>query len=224
MSFFARLFNDPFKPSRGRWLFIGDSQTNSMATNYVNELRKLVGFRNFKIIQKNGATTDWMLTEFNKEFAKDKGWDYVVVWGGYNDMYGILPPQKAREKALSNLQKISDTARFGGGLRNVGSMGIPRRVIIVNLHCDAYRDNSVRDKVIESETSKLYRDIQTKILSANYVVPTRTITGGCPTSDALLAQNRTQFCTKNDKLCHLNPQGNKVIATDIYYNFIQYSR
>jgi len=222
MSFFARLFNDPFKPSKGKWLFIGDSQTNSMATNYVNELRKLVGFTNYRIIQKNGATTDWMLTEFNKLWAKDKSWDFVVVWGGYNDMYGVLPPAKARVRALENLTKISDTARFGSGLRNVGSLGIPRRVIIVDLHCDAYRDNSVRDKVIESETNILYRDILTKIPSANYVVPTRSITGGCPSSDALLKTNRTTFCTRNDKLCHLNATGNRAIAMNIYNNFLRY--
>ena len=51
MGFFANLVNDPFKPSNGKWLFVGDSQTNKMATNYVAQLKNSVGFTNYKIIQ-----------------------------------------------------------------------------------------------------------------------------------------------------------------------------
>ena len=69
MGFFANLVNDPFKPSNGKWLFVGDSQTNKMATNYVAQLKNSVGFTNYKSIQKDGSTTDWMLTELKKEIT-----------------------------------------------------------------------------------------------------------------------------------------------------------
>lgn len=209
MGFFSNLVNDPFKPSSGRWLFVGDSQTNTMATNYVKQLQNLVGFTNFKIIQKNGAPTTWMLSELNKELANNSKYDYVVLWGGYNDMYGTQPPEQARVTAFNNIRAMVNKVKSG-----VGSMGKPRKAIVINLHCDSYRGEGVRNKLNEVQTSILYKDIFRT--GANYVVPTRTITGGCPQDKATLQTNRLNFCQRNDALCHLNPIGNKAIATNIF--------
>jgi len=209
MGFFANLLNDPLKPSNGRWLFVGDSQTNTMATNYVNQLKNLVGFTNYKIIQKNGAPTTWMLTELNKELAVNPKYDYVVIWGGYNDMYGGLPPETARVSAFNNIKAM--VTKVKGGL---GSLGKQRKAIVVNLHCDSLRGESVRNKANEAQTSILYKDIFRT--GANYVVPTRTLTGGCPQDLATLQTNRKTFCQKNDPLSHLNPVGNKAIANNIF--------
>jgi hypothetical protein len=208
MGLFSNLFNDPFKPSNGKWLFVGDSQTNTMATNYVNQLKSMIGFTKFKIIQKNGAPTSWMLTELNKELAINPNYDYVVIWGGYNDMYGTQPPDQARVTAFNNLRAM--VTKVKGGL---GSLGKPRKAIVVNLHCDSLRGESVRNKTNEAQTAILYKDIFRT--GANYVVPTRTLTGGCPQDTATLTTNRKTFCQKNDALCHLNPVGNKAIATNI---------
>jgi lysophospholipase L1-like esterase len=209
MAFFSNLFNDPFKPANGKWLFVGDSQTNTMATNYVAQLKNLVGFTKFKIVQKDGATTDWILAELKKELTANPTYDYVVIWGGYNDMYGRVLPDRARLQAIANIKAMVTLVKSG-----IGSFGIPRKAIVIDLHCDSMRAESARFPTNEAQTSLLYSDILKS--GANYVVPTRSITGGCPKDATALKNNRTTYCTKNDPLCHLNSVGNKAIATNIF--------
>jgi|694.fasta_scaffold00412_107 lysophospholipase L1-like esterase len=208
MGFFANLITDPYKPSNGKWLFVGDSQTNKMATNYVAQLKNSVGFTNFKIVQKDGATTDWILAELKKELASNPTYDYVVVWGGYNDMYGRVLPERARVTAIANIKQMVSLIRAGKG-----AFGLPRKAIVVNLHCDSLRAESARFANNEAQTSLLYADILKS--GANYVVPTRAITGGCPKDLNALKTNRATYCTKGDPICHLNSVGNKAIATNI---------
>ena len=208
MGFFANLLNDPYKPSNAKWLFVGDSQTNKMATNYVAQLKNSVGFTNYKIIQKDGAPTDWMLTELTKELTSNPTYDYVVIWGGYNDMYGRVLPERARLQAIANIKQMVALVKSGRG-----SFGLPRKAIVVNLHCDSMRAESARFPDNEAQTSLLYADILKS--GANYVVPTRSITGGCPKDATALKNNRATYCTKGDPLCHLNAVGNKAIATNI---------
>jgi lysophospholipase L1-like esterase len=208
MGFFTNLLNDPNKPSNAKWLFVGDSQTNKMATNYVAQLKNSVGFTNYKIIQKDGSTTDWMLTELKKELTANPTYDYVVIWGGYNDMYGRVLPERARVQAIANIKQMVALVKAGKG-----SFNLPRKAIVVNLHCDSMRAESSRFPSNEAQTSLLYADILKS--GANYVVPTRALTGGCPKYLNAFKTTRAKYCTKNDPICHLNPLGNRVIATNI---------
>jgi lysophospholipase L1-like esterase len=210
-------WNDLLKPQVQKYLFVGDSQTNPMATNFSQLLMSYLGITNpnqVKLLQKDGAPTSWMKLALIKELAKNQ-YDYVIIWGGYNDMYGQTQPSQAKYDVIKNLQDMVALVQ-----RSTGANQISRsKAIVVNLHCDRYRNPSVRFANNEKEMDALYKMIQTQV-PANYIVPTRSITGGCVTNSNILKSKRIQFCTPNDKLCHLNKDGNEAIAKNIYFNYL----
>jgi lysophospholipase L1-like esterase len=210
-------WNDLLKPQNQKYLFVGDSQTNSNATNFSQILMKYLGIVNpnqVKIIQKDGAPTSWMKLALIQELAKNQ-YDYVIIWGGYNDMYGQTQPSQAKFDVVRNLQDMVNIVK-----RSTGANQISRsKAVVINLHCDRYRAPSVRFSNNEKEMDALYKMIQNEV-QANYIVPTRSITGGCVTSSSQLNSRRGQFCQPNDKLCHLNKNGNEAIAKNIYYNYL----
>jgi hypothetical protein len=209
------------KPQSQKYLFVGDSQTNPMATNFSQLLMAYLGITNpkqFKLLQKDGAPTSWMKLALIQELAKNQ-YDYVIIWGGYNDMYGRTQPAQAKFDVIKNLQDMVALVQ-----RSTGANQISRsKAIVVNLHCDRYRNPSVRFANNEKEMDALYKMIQTQV-PANYVVPTRSITGGCVTNANILKGKRIQFCTPNDKLCHLNKDGNEAIAKNIYSNYLMHPK
>ena len=215
------IWNDILKPQSQKYLFVGDSQTNPMATNFSQLLMGYLGITNpkqFKILQKDGAPTSWMKIALIQELAKNQ-YDYVIIWGGYNDMYGQTQPAQAKFDVIKNLQDMVALVQ-----RSTGANQISRsKAIVVNLHCDRYRNPSVRFANNEKEMDALYKMIQTQV-PANYVVPTRSITGGCVTNANILKGKRIQFCTPNDKLCHLNKDGNEAIAKNIYSNYLMHPK
>ncbi len=210
-------WNDLLKPQNQKYLFVGDSQTNSNATNFSQILMNYLGIVNpnqVKIIQKDGAPTSWMKLALIQELAKNQ-YDYVIIWGGYNDMYGQTQPSQAKFDVVRNLQDMVNIVK-----RSTGANQISRsKAVVINLHCDRYRAPSVRFSNNEKEMDALYKMIQNQV-QANYIVPTRSITGGCVTSSSQLNSRRGQFCQPNDKLCHLNKNGNEAIAKNIYYNYL----
>lgn len=210
-------WNDLLRPQVQKYLFVGDSQTNPMATNFSQLLLSYLGITNpkqFKILQKDGAPTSWMKLALIKELAQNQ-YDYVVIWGGYNDMYGQTQPEQAKYDVIRNLQDMVALVQKSTGANQISRS----KAIVVNLHCDRYRNPSVRFANNEKQMDALYKMIQTQV-PANYVVPTRSITGGCVTNSNTLKSKRIQFCTPNDKLCHLNKDGNEAIAKNIYSNYL----
>ena len=214
-------WNDLLKPQVQKYLFVGDSQTNSMATNFSQLLMGYLGITNpkqFKVLQKDGAPTSWMKLALIQELAKNQ-YDYVIIWGGYNDMYGQTQPAQAKFDVIKNLKEMVALVQ-----RSTGANQISRsKAIVINLHCDRYRNPSIRFANNEKEMDALYKMIQTEV-PANYVVPTRSITGGCVTNSNILKNKRVQFCTPNDKICHLNKDGNQAIAKNIYSNYLMRPR
>jgi len=214
-------WNDLLKPQNQKYLFVGDSQTNTNEKNFSQLLKKYLGIVNPKqvtILQKDGAPTSWMKLALIQELKKNQ-YDYVIIWGGYNDMYGQTQPTQAKFNVIKNLQDMVNLVR-----RSTGANQISRsKAIVVNLHCDRYRSPSVRFANNEKEMDALYKMIQTQV-PANYIVPTRSITGGCVTSSSQLNSKRGQFCQPNDKLCHLNKSGNEAIAKNIYYDYLMKAR
>lgn len=210
-------WNDLLKPQIQKYLFVGDSQTNAMATNFAQLLMNYLGITNpkqFKILQKDGAPTSWMKIALIQELAKNQ-YDYVIIWGGYNDMYSQTQPAKAKFDVIKNLQDMVALVQ-----RSTGANQLSRsKAIVVNVHCDRYRSPSVRFTNNEKEMDALYKMIQTQV-PANYVVPTRSITGGCVTNSNILKNKRIQFCTPMDKICHLNKDGNQAISKNIYTNYL----
>lgn len=210
-------WNDLLKPQIQKYLFVGDSQTNFVATNFAQLLMDYFGITNpkqFKILQKDGAPTSWMKISLIQELAKNQ-YDYVIIWGGYNDMYSQTQPAKAKFDVIKNLQDMVALVQ-----RSTGANQLSRsKAIVVNVHCDRYRSPSVRFTNNEKEMDALYKMIQTQV-PANYVVPTRSITGGCVTNSNILKNKRIQFCTPMDKICHLNKDGNQAIAKNIYTNYL----
>jgi lysophospholipase L1-like esterase len=210
-------WNDLLKPQVQKYLFLGDSQTNPMATNFSQLLMGYLGITNpkqFKILQKDGAPTSWMKIALMQELAKNQ-YDYVIIWGGYNDMYGQTQPAQAKFDVIKNLQDMVALVQ-----RSTGANQLSRsKAIVVNVHCDRYRSPSVRFTNNEKEMDALYKMIQTQV-PANYVVPTRSITGGCVTNSNTLKNKRVQFCMPQDKICHLNKDGNQAIAKNIYNNYL----
>ena len=138
-----------------------------------------------------------------------------MIWGGYNDMYGQTQPEQAKYDVIRNLQDMVALVQKSTGANQISRS----KAIVVNLHCDRYRNPSVRFANNEKQMDALYKMIQTQV-PANYVVPTRSITGGCVTNSNTLKSKRIQFCTPNDKLCHLNKDGNEAIAKNIYSNYL----
>lgn len=210
-------WNDLLRPQVQKYLFVGDSQTNPMATNFSQLLLSYLGITNpkqFKILQKDGAPTSWMKLALIKELAQNQ-YDYVVIWGGYNDMYGQTQPEQAKYDVIRNLQDMVALVQKSTGANQISRS----KAIVVNLHCDRYRNPSVRFANNEKQMDSLYKMIQMQV-PANYVVPTRSITGGCVTNSNTLKSKRIQFCTPNDKLCHLNKDGNEAIAKNIYSNYL----
>jgi lysophospholipase L1-like esterase len=214
-------WNDLLKPQVQKYLFVGDSQTNPMATNFSQLLMCYLGITNpkqFKNLQKDGAPTSWMKLALIQELSKNQ-YDYVIIWGGYNDMYGQTQPAQAKFDVIKNLQDMVALVQ-----RSTGANQLSRsKAIVVNLHCDRYRNPSIRFANNEKEMDALYKMIQTQV-PANYVVPTRSITGGCVTNSNILKNKRVQFCTPNDKICHLNKDGNQAIAKNIYSNYLMRPR
>lgn len=210
-------WNDLLKPQVQKYLFVGDSQTNLTLNNFSQVLMGYLGITNpkqLKILQKDGVPTSWMKLALIQELAKNQ-YDYVIIWGGYNDMYGQTQPAQAKFDVIKNLQEMVALVH-----RSTGANQISRsKAIVVNLHCDRYRNPSVRFTNNEKEMDALYKMIQTQV-PANYVVPTRSITGGCVTNSNTLKNKRVQFCTPNDKICHLNKDGNQAIAKNIYTNYL----
>ncbi len=210
-------WNDLLRPQVQKYLFVGDSQTNPMATNFSQLLLSYLGITNpkqYKILQKDGAPTSWMKLALIKELAQNQ-YDYVVIWGGYNDMYGQTQPEQAKYDVIRNLQDMVALVQKSTGANQISRS----KAIVVNLHCDRYRNPSVRFANNEKQMDALYKMIQTQV-PANYIVPTRSITGGCVTNSNTLKSKRIQFCTPNDKLCHLNKDGNEAIAKNIYSNYL----
>ena len=214
-------WNDLLKPQNQKYLFVGDSQTNTNANNFSQLLKNYLGIVNpnqVTILQKDGAPTSWMKLALIQELKKNQ-YDYVVIWGGYNDMYSQTQPSQAKYDVIKKLQDMVNLVR-----RSTGANQISRsKAIVINMHCDRYRSPSVRFSNNEKEMDSLYKMIQTQV-PANYIVPTRSITGGCVTSTSQLNSRRGQFCQPNDKLCHLNKNGNEAIAKNIYYNYLMKAR
>jgi lysophospholipase L1-like esterase len=210
-------WNDLLKPQNQKYLFIGDSQTNTNANNFSQLLMGYLGIINpnqVKVLQKDGALTSWMKLALIQELSKNQ-YDYVVIWGGYNDMYGKTQPSQAKFDVVKNLQDMVALVR-----RSTGANQISRsKAVVINMHCDRLRSPSLRFANNEKEMDSLYKMIQGQV-PANYVVPTRAITGGCVTNANQLISRRGQFCQPNDKLCHLNRTGNEAIAKNIYYNYL----
>jgi len=210
-------WNDLLKPQNQKYLFIGDSQTNTNANNFSQLLMGYLGITNpnqVKVLQKDGALTSWMKLALIQELSKNQ-YDYVVIWGGYNDMYGKTQPSQAKFDVVKNLQDMVALVR-----RSTGANQISRsKAVVINMHCDRLRSPSLRFANNEKEMDSLYKMIQGQV-PANYVVPTRAITGGCVTNANQLISRRGQFCQPNDKLCHLNRSGNEAIAKNIYYNYL----
>jgi lysophospholipase L1-like esterase len=210
-------WNDLLKPQNQKYLFIGDSQTNTNANNFSQLLMGYLGITNpnqVKVLQKDGALTSWMKLALIQELSKNQ-YDYVVIWGGYNDMYGKTQPSQAKFDVVKNLQDMVALVR-----RSTGANQISRsKAVVINMHCDRLRSPSLRFANNEKEMDSLYKMIQGQV-PANYVVPTRAITGGCVTNANQLISRRGQFCQPNDKLCHLNRTGNEAIAKNIYYNYL----
>ncbi len=214
-------WNDLLKPQNQKYLFLGDSQTNSNATNFSQFLKNYLGIVNpnqVKVLQKDGAVTSWMKLVLMQELSKNQ-YDYVVIWGGYNDMYGQTQPSQAKLDVVRNLKDMVAMVQKSTGANQISRA----KAIVINMHCDRYRSPSVRFSKNEKEMDSLYKMIQTQV-PANYVVPTRSITGGCVTSTSQLNNRRGQFCQPNDKLCHLNKNGNEAIAKNIYYNYLMKAR
>lgn len=210
-------WNDLLKPQNQKYLFIGDSQTNTNANNFSQLLMGYLGITNpnqVKVLQKDGALTSWMKLALIQELSKNQ-YDYVVIWGGYNDMYGKTQPSQAKFDVVKNLQDMVALVR-----RSTGANQISRsKAVVINMHCDRLRSPSLRFANNEKEMDSLYKMIQGQV-PANHVVPTRAITGGCVTNANQLISRRGQFCQPNDKLCHLNRTGNEAIAKNIYYNYL----
>jgi lysophospholipase L1-like esterase len=214
-------WNDLLKPQNQKYLFLGDSQTNSNATNFSQFLKNYLGIVNpnqVKVLQKDGAVTSWMKLALMQELAKNQ-YDYVVIWGGYNDMYGQTQPSQAKLDVVRNLKDMVAMVQKSTGANQISRA----KAVVINMHCDRYRSPSVRFSNNEKEMDALYKMIQNQV-PANYVVPTRNITGGCVTNLSQLNSKRGQFCQPNDKLCHLNKSGNEAIAKNIYYNYLMKAR
>jgi lysophospholipase L1-like esterase len=67
-------------------LFIGDSNT-AANFSYADQLKQRYPKLTIKKIADNGAKTDWMFNELNKELQGNK-YDVVAILGGSNDIYG----------------------------------------------------------------------------------------------------------------------------------------
>jgi hypothetical protein len=205
------LFEQRKNPTQARVLFLGDSNTHDSPLNWSGILTRKVGFGNTKIIQRNGATTDWMKRELASDLAVGNKYDYIFIWGGVNDIYSS-GTRAGKNKAVQNLKDMIMMLR-----RAKTPEGKTPKIVVINMACDRLRDESVRYPNPEKFGAEFYRDVMA--LSYAQVIPTRQVLRqGKASCDALspqdLAQQRRELC--QDKLCHFNPSANNVIA-----NYIQ---
>jgi lysophospholipase L1-like esterase len=75
-------------------LFIGDSHTSNHSAGWQKQLCDSVGFK-MKNESVGGKTTYWMINQ--ALYTINDNIDYCFVYGGANDMYGIISPQAAIE-------------------------------------------------------------------------------------------------------------------------------
>jgi lysophospholipase L1-like esterase len=218
-SLFADMFNDPFRPDNAKILFLGDSNTYDNASSWVGILKRKIGIKRSKVIQKNGSTTTWMKEQLQSDLAKGNKYHWVFIWGGINDIY-TTGTKAGKDKAIQNIKSMISMVR-----KAKSPEGYTPRIVVINIACDRLRDTTVRYATNEKLSDEFARDVN-KLLYAS-IVDTRYLLSSnnlpCNAlSERQLSQLRSNYC--QDNLCHLNAKGNQVLADYIDRNVFKYIR
>lgn len=217
---FGRVINSLFEqgksPQTAKFLFLGDSNTYDSTSNWTGYLIRDLGIKNAKIIQKNGSTTAWMKEQLAEDLALGNKYDYIFIWGGINDIYST-GTKKGKADAIQNIRDMVMMLRKA---KNTDGQ-IPK-IIVLNIACDKLRDDSVRYQINEKLSDEFYKELM--LLPFATVIPTRYVLRlgnvNCESLSARdISQQRQMLCS--DKLCHLKPQANKVIADFIRKNIFK---
>lgn len=205
------LFEQNIDPSRARVLFVGDSNTHDSPANWSGILTRKVGIKNSKVIQKNGATTEWMRKELLADLSKGNRYDYIFIWGGVNDIYST-GTKTGKNKAVQNIKDMIMMLR-----KAKNTEGNTPKIVVINMACDRLRDEPLRYAVNEKLADEFYRDVLG--LQFAQIIPTREVLklGKVPCgslSQKDISIQRKMIC--RDNLCHLNTTANDVLA-----NYIQ---
>jgi hypothetical protein len=203
-------------PQTAKFLFLGDSNTYDATNNWTGYLIRDLGIRNAKIIQKNGGTTSWMKQQLEEELAKGNRYDYIFIWGGINDIYST-GTARGKNNAIGNIRDMVMMLR-----RAKDTEGNSPKIIVLNIACDKLREDSVRYQINEKLSDEFYKELM--LLPFSIVVPTRYVLRlgnvNCESLSARdISTHRQSICS--DKLCHLKPQANKVIADYIKKNIFK---
>lgn len=217
MHTFGSILNSLFiqgkDPSSANILFLGDSNTYDLPNNWTGYLRSNLKMRNAKIIQKNGATTEWMKSALSEDLAKGNRYDYIFIWGGVNDIYSTGTKQ-GKVRAIQNINDMVNMLR-----RAKNTEGKFPKIVVINMACDKLRDESLRYSINEQFGNEFYREL---LMTPNVqLIPTREVLkmGKVPCqslSQKDLLSLRKTLC--RDNLCHLNTSANKVLADYIQKN------
>ena len=89
-------------------LLIGDSHTVDVGWTWSSQIKK--NLQNVKIIAVGGKRTSWMKEQLENELSL-KHYDVVVIWGGNNDTFSLVP----NSQAISNIQQMVNMVRAQGG-------------------------------------------------------------------------------------------------------------
>ena len=133
-------------------LFIGDSHT-TYAYGWQDRLCKRTGmiYTNTAV---GGKTTSWMLgvlrTRINSKY------DYCIIWGGANDMAGMIKPLDA----VRNVQKMVDICNSNGVKAIVMTGFNPRTCVDVSRQSKAWQPYPARYEVFQKMLQDSIRGAQ----------------------------------------------------------------
>jgi lysophospholipase L1-like esterase len=163
-------------------LFIGDSHT-TYAHGWQDRLCKRTGM-SYLNTAVGGKTTGWMLGVLRTNISSR--YDYCIIWGGANDMAGMIKPLDA----VRNVQKMVDICNSKGVKAIVMTGFNPRTCVDVSRQSKAWQPYPARYEVFQKMLQDSIRGAQ--VIKSHFI------------------SRKERDC--GDFCCHMNASGHVKMA------------